>query len=114
MNKPRFKPIFYSGLAIPMSPKTRSERFRAWLETWLPVRFGPRTCKYPFGNLLDAPMNPRLGVYHSGGGPYAPTESAIQLAEEEIERETFDNSISRRAARVSAISPAMAVKNKRR
>jgi hypothetical protein len=83
MNKPRFKPLFIPWLAIPMSPKTRSERFRAWLETWLPVRFGPRTFAYPFGD-LNKPMPTSLGVYHSGGGPYVPTESAIQLAEEEL------------------------------
>jgi hypothetical protein len=44
------RPIFFPSLAIPMSPKTRSERFRAWLETWLPVRFGPRTFDYSLGD----------------------------------------------------------------
>jgi hypothetical protein len=43
MRKPLFRPILISRLAIPISPKTRSERFRALLEKWLPVRFGPRT-----------------------------------------------------------------------
>jgi hypothetical protein len=51
MRKPVFKPIFISRLAIPMSPKTRSQRFRAWLEKWLPVRFGPRTSAYPLGDV---------------------------------------------------------------
>lgn len=39
-----------SCLAIPICPKTRSQKFRAWLETWLPISFGPRTSEYEFLN----------------------------------------------------------------
>jgi hypothetical protein len=50
VKKPILRPLFISALAIPVSPRTRSEKFRAWLEKWLPVRFGPRTCDYALGN----------------------------------------------------------------
>jgi hypothetical protein len=53
--KPRFrKPLFIQWLAIPVEPKTRSQKFRAWLETWLPLRFGPRYYEYPLGDLRSA------------------------------------------------------------
>jgi hypothetical protein len=52
MRKPLFRPIFISWLAIPVTPKTRSQKFRAWLEKWLPVRFGPRTWDYPCGGII--------------------------------------------------------------